>query len=87
MSSCRSCQAPIIWARTERGKRMPLDAEPVCDAIAETRGLFVLRERDHADSPLAIAAWGLEGTEPHYRSHFATCPNAASHRKESDSVD
>jgi hypothetical protein len=81
VSSCRSCDAEILWARTERGKKMPLDAAPVCDAIAETRGLFVLRETDHRDGPLAIAAWGLEGTEPHYRSHFASCPNASQHRR------
>lgn len=81
MSQCRSCNAEIVWARTERGKRMPLDADPVADAIAETRGLFVLREVDHADGPLAVAAWGLEGTEAHYRSHFASCPQAALHRK------
>jgi hypothetical protein len=52
---------------------MPLDAAPVCDAIAETRGLFVLRETDQ-ETPLALAAWGLEGLEPHYRRHWATCP-------------
>lgn len=78
MSSCRSCDAAILWARTERGRRMPLDATPVDD---DTVGnLFVLRETDNADGPLALAAWGLEGTEPHYRSHFATCPNADQHR-------
>lgn len=81
MSTCRSCGAEILWARTERGKRMPLDAEPIADAITETRGLFVLREPDHQDGPLAVAAWGLEGTEAHYRSHFASCPFAAQHRK------
>lgn len=41
--SCLSCGAAIWWIVTERGKKMPLDAD---------------------------------GT-----SHFATCPNAASHRK------
>ena len=73
MSACRSCSQPILWARTASGKRMPLDAAPVCDAIAETRGLFVLRETDQ-ETPLALAAWGLEGLEPHYRRHWATCP-------------
>lgn len=73
MNACRDCFADVVWARTERGKRMPLDAAPVCDAIAETRGLYVLRELEHTAGPLAIAAWGLEGTEPHYRSHFDTC--------------
>lgn len=81
VSRCRSCRAEILWARTERGKKMPLDAQPVADATTETRGLFVLRELDHKDAPLALAAWGLEGTEPHYRSHFATCEFAAQHRR------
>lgn len=69
---CRTCSAAILWARTERGKKMPLDAAPVCDAVAQTRALFVLRETDRS-MPLALAAWGLEGTEPHYRCHFDTC--------------
>ena len=81
MSACRTCSAAIIWARTARGKRIPLDAEPYVGD--DDRGLFVLREGDHRGGPLALAAWGLEGTEPHYRSHFATCPDAATHRRQS----
>lgn len=79
-SECRSCHASIIWVRTERGKRMPLDAEPV-DATRATRSVFVLRELENDGGPLAVAAWGLEGTEPHYISHFSTCPNADTHRR------
>ena len=30
---CRSCDAPIIWALTERGRRIPLDAVPTTGAI------------------------------------------------------
>ncbi len=26
---CRSCNAELIWATTEKGKQIPLDAEPV----------------------------------------------------------
>lgn len=73
MNSCRSCHAEIMWARTERGNRMALDPDPICDTLAQTRTLFVLRDRGSAQGPLAIAAWGLEGTEPHYRPHFDTC--------------
>ncbi len=78
MSNCRSCNADILWARTERGSRMPLDAEPV-DSTG--RNLFVLRDKSSSEGPLAIAAWGLAHTEPHYVSHFATCPNADQHRR------
>jgi hypothetical protein len=39
---CRSCEALILWVKTPRGKRMPID--------------------------------------PDGRSHFATCPQAASWR-------
>ena len=79
MSNCRSCGAEIIWARTERGKRMPMDAAPVSNHAQS--GVFVLREMENPDGPLVIAAWGLENTEPHYISHFATCPQNDSWRR------
>jgi hypothetical protein len=79
LSVCRSCRATIIWVRTERGKKMPLDGDPVDDQTQQN--LFVLRDRSSYEGPLAIAAWGLSGTEPHYRSHFATCTHADDHRK------
>ena len=78
-SKCRSCSAQIVWCRTERGKK-PLDAKPLEDIYRSDVGAFVLRDRSSSEGPLAIAAWGLEGTEPHYISHFATCPNADQHR-------
>jgi hypothetical protein len=60
---------------------MPLDAQPVADVTA--RGLFVLREKPNPEGPLALAAWGLDVfTDPHYQSHFSTCPQAAEHRRE-----
>lgn len=73
MSACRNCGQPILWARTERGNRMPLDAEPIADPRLEHGPVFVLRDRHSAEGPLAISAWGLEGTEPHHRAHFDTC--------------
>ena len=76
MARCRSCSAPIRWARTEHGKRIPLDAEPY--AGDDPRGLFVLREG--GELALAVPAGALED-EPRYRSHFATCPNAEEHRR------
>jgi len=66
MANCRSCNAPILWIRTPGGKLTPLDAKP------EKR--YVLNLTHGGDVPGA-------SLEPTYVSHFATCPNAAKHRK------
>lgn len=69
MSRCRSCAAEIIWAHTEKGKRIPLDAEPVEGGNIELR-----------DGIATIYGQAIFGTEALYVSHFATCPDAAEHR-------
>lgn len=86
MSKCRSCLAAIVWARTEDGKAMPLDAEP------HEEGNIRLLEDGTCEvvGPLeALIARG-EGMELR-RSHFATCPEAAHWRgrtrKEVERVD
>lgn len=78
MSRCRSCNAKIIWAKTENGKRIPLDAEPVL-ALNVDPGLFVLQP---------VAGYMNARTLPREdgrlvarQSHFATCPNADQHRR------
>lgn len=74
---CRSCGALILWVvMASTNRRMPLDAEPHTDGTIElqddvTAGVLkgdVLAEARAAGVPL-------------YRSHFASCPNAAQHRK------
>lgn len=82
---CRSCGAEIFWAVTESGKAMPIDAKPT------STGNLVLR--DHTDnvgtvqvldSPMTVLdakKAGARDDEPRFTSHFATCPNSASHRK------
>ena len=79
MNACRSCGAPILWARTEAGKSIPLDSEP------HPGGTIRI---DDANPPLAIVVTiyaatpdELFGGAPLYRSHFATCPDADRHRK------
>lgn len=75
---CRSCRAPIRWAFTEKGKRIPLDLEPYQGD--DPRGLFVLRSGERG--PVAVAAPAdAFADEPHYRTHFVTCPNATRHRR------
>jgi hypothetical protein len=75
---CRSCNAPIIWTVTERGKAMPVDAEP-----AEGGNLAIdwdipgqLRVRSRVVKPhLAF------GRKDLHRSHFVLCPDAAKWRQ------
>jgi len=66
VSSCRSCGAPIVWALTLAGKRIPLDPP-------EKR----LVQRDLAADGTKVV--DLEDT---WISHFATCPQADSWRRE-----
>ncbi len=70
MSECSSCGAKIIWALTEGGKRMPLDAKPVT--------MFALPTKRQAEGA-GIAPTAVSITV--YQTHFASCPNAAEHRK------
>jgi hypothetical protein len=73
-AACKSCGASIIWALTQNGKRIPLDAEPA----ERPSGLFRLEgSATGSMPPIAISAAG----EPVYLSHFVTCPNADQHRK------
>lgn len=70
---CRSCGAPIFWVLTSNGKRMPIDAEPV-EVIAAGR-YAVSWPSEPQTAPLAIHSPAIHLT------HFATCPNAAHHRR------
>lgn len=67
--TCRTCKAAIIWVKTEKGKKMPLDATPT------EAGMFFLDEED------GIALYGRGKQATGYTSHFATCPQANQHRK------
>jgi hypothetical protein len=78
-SQCRSCNADVIWVKTEAGKWMPLNAEAV--RPEEGRNHFVIR----GDTAIAIPQL-VFSDEPHYVSHFSTCPDAASWRRERKSA-
>lgn len=76
MSACRSCGAPVLWARTRAGKAMPLDAAPTADgnvALLGTNGCEVLAGQ-------SLAAARAEHREL-YLTHYATCPQADAWRK------
>ena len=78
VSECRSCKEPIIWVRTRKGKRMPMDEAP------DPSGRFVINGEESDGTP--TVAWLTETdaekyTGDTYQSHFKTCPNAGEHRK------
>jgi hypothetical protein len=62
---------------TEAGKRMPVDPEPV-----EGGNIMLTREQESSTgTPIAAYVTPDPGVMRHV-SHFATCPNAAQHRKQ-----
>ena len=83
MSLCKSCDAEIIWAvSAATGKPAPIDAAP------SDGGNIHLREAPGTETGDKVivytmmtkeAASQYQGGDAH-RSHFATCPDAASHR-------
>lgn len=78
---CRSCAAPIAWAVTVKGRRMPLDRDPVADGNVTVDGPL-----DGPSPPMAtVHPAGQvpldDGDGARYVSHFATCPNAGQHRR------
>jgi hypothetical protein len=79
MATCRSCGAEIRWERTAAGKAIPLDPAPVSEGnidVVWTGGSEVAAVLG-PDDALAAQAAGHRL----YLTHFATCPNAATHRK------
>lgn len=73
MASCKTCEAPIIWATTAAGKAMPLDESPVL-----VGGEWVLlpggQTRKATDEDKGLH-------RPMYMPHWATCPDAPSFRR------
>lgn len=72
--TCRSCGAPILWAVTDKGRRIPLDPEPSDDG-----NQFVYRDVDAKLRATAREPARIASTR--HVPHFATCPNARQHRR------
>ena len=82
MSACRSCSAPIEWALTELGRRMPLDLGVHADGAAVVAGrtpdgtpVVVVLGVDTRDRLRDVGELELR------RSHFQTCPHADDWRR------
>lgn len=86
---CRSCGAPIVWARTSRGRRIPLDAAPdpergnvVLDggrALVFASPADARREIGEREAVRAMPARS-EAAPTQHTAHFATCPHAHQRR-------
>lgn len=69
---CKTCGAAIEWVLTRKGKRMPLDVAPTLYGefvVVIENGQLIARKRTPDDLGAART------------SHFATCPQAAQHRR------
>lgn len=82
-SSCNSCHAPIVWARTEAkegkpSRSMPIDADPESGAMAVPGNGNLVKIGEERGQP--IVRYVPKGKGLHV-SHFATCPEGPQHRK------
>ena len=77
MSNCSSCGARVEWAKTDKGRRIPLDPAPNAAGnliiVGNERKLRVMHALRKDEDPPPIV--------PRYTTHFTTCPNAGEHRK------
>ena len=79
-ATCRACDAPIVWAESATtGKMQPFDFEPISIATVEHRSLRAFSITKGIASVFTVQDMSLH--RPGYTSHFATCPDATTHRK------
>ena len=72
---CRSCALSIAWGWTVKGKRIPLDRDPVEDGNLALSG-----RGDHSYFDVYVIQAVDVAKGDRYVSHFATCPRANDHR-------
>lgn len=80
MSTCKSCGAPVLWAKhATTGTLMPLDPQP-----SPAGNIWLVGGKRSGTVPICrVASQPVPAPEGAnlYTSHFATCPNAAQHRR------
>lgn len=87
--TCSSCGRAILWVVTPAGHRMPLDASPVTRVArrppeptsAGPQPVAVVVTADGRTIRGYVVPPGTPDAEDGRASHFATCPNAARHRR------
>lgn len=81
MPKCKSCGGEIIWIKTAASS-MPCNPEPIYYRPDQKGAATIVTpngevQRATLVDPAKAIGWG-------YMSHFATCPNAAGHRKKAE---
>ncbi len=84
MSRCRSCNASIRWVVLASGKKHPIDTDGT-EHIREVKGGPIRGVTDDGRVISGEASFKGPSTVRIHRSHFATCPQAALHRKDGKS--
>ena len=80
MSRCKSCGAPIVWVTMRSGNSMPCDPALVPFwQKAKAKGKVVTQDG-------RVLSFELDGepgdiTDVGYIPHWASCPNAARHKR------
>ena len=83
IARCRSCGASIIWAITQRGVRIPLDAEPnpiKGNTMIDPETIIVNGHAEEQWRARQVAPL-LDGAQTRYMPHHATCPQGRSWRR------
>ena len=73
---CGSCKAETIWTVTEKGKRMMVDRVPGVEGA--NLSLTVVSGEVKSRVVATLLAFGNRTL---HLSHFASCPQASTHRK------
>lgn len=68
---CKRCGRPIGWIFTDKGRRMPIDPEPVED------GNVICEYRDGVLHGVVLAKGKPRPTGVAFVAHFTTCPELA----------
>ena len=75
-SKCRSCGAEIKWLKTKAGKNIPVDVPKDYHLPGTMYG-----KNPSTETMYDAVITAVEYNPEYMISHFATCPNAATHRK------
>lgn len=85
MAECRSCHRPVLWARTNKGRSIPLDANEhggpalFADGNIEDTGE---RAAGRYGQVMVVRYLPPDTEGEHYRTHFASCPQSAEWRRD-----